>query len=167
MTTPIVKVAIQYYTQSDPRYWSVDNRPLQNINTNLDNLITTVNSMSTAAGITGGSIDGTTIGFTTPSTGAFSTLTSSGVTKLGITSGNILVGTSVDDGINKLQVNGNTKITGVINTNGYTVATLPAGTLGMRAYVTDATAPTYLGALTGGGTVKCPVFYNGTAWVSA
>lgn len=48
----------------------------------------------------------------------------------------------------------------------YTVATLPAGTVGMVAYVTDATAPTYLGALTGGGAVKCPVFYNGTAWVS-
>lgn len=51
----------------------------------------------------------------------------------------------------------------------YTVATLPSGanaTEGMMAYVTDATAPTYLGALTGGGAVKCPVFYNGTIWVS-
>jgi len=54
-----------------------------------------------------------------------------------------------------------------LRTTGYTVATLPAGTIGMRAYVTDATLPTYLGALTGGGAVKCPVFYNGTAWVSA
>lgn len=54
-----------------------------------------------------------------------------------------------------------------IKTGGYTVATLPAGTVGMRAYVTDATAPTYLGALTGGGAVVCPVFYNGAAWVSA
>ena len=50
--------------------------------------------------------------------------------------------------------------------NGYTVATLPAGTVGMRAYVTDATLPTYLGALTGGGTVTCAVLFNGTAWVS-
>lgn len=49
---------------------------------------------------------------------------------------------------------------------GYTVATLPAGTIGMMAYVTDATAPTYLGTLTGGGSVVTPVFYNGTAWVS-
>lgn len=49
----------------------------------------------------------------------------------------------------------------------YTVATLPTGVEGMRVYVTDATAPTYLGTLTGGGAVKCPVFYNGTAWVSA
>lgn len=48
----------------------------------------------------------------------------------------------------------------------YTVATLPAGTIGDTAYVTDATAPTYLGTLTGGGSVVCPVFYNGTAWVS-
>ena len=49
---------------------------------------------------------------------------------------------------------------------GYTVATLPAGTVGDVAYVTDATAPTYLGTLTGGGSVVAPVFYNGSAWVS-
>ena len=55
---------------------------------------------------------------------------------------------------------------GVFNTKGYTVATLPTGVTGQTAYVTDATAPTYLGALTGGGSVLCPVFYNGTIWVS-
>jgi hypothetical protein len=49
---------------------------------------------------------------------------------------------------------------------GFTVATLPAGTIGMRTYVTDAVAPTFLGALTGGGAIKAPVFYNGTAWVA-
>lgn len=50
----------------------------------------------------------------------------------------------------------------------YTVATLPAaGTQGRRAWVTDATLPTFLGTLTGGGAVVCPVFDNGTAWVSA
>lgn len=49
----------------------------------------------------------------------------------------------------------------------YTVATLPAApSTGAMAYVTDATAPTYLGALTGGGAVVTPVFYNGAAWVS-
>lgn len=53
-----------------------------------------------------------------------------------------------------------------VTLKGYTVATLPAGTVGMTAYVTDATAPTYLGTLTGGGAVVTPVFYNGTAWVS-
>lgn len=54
-----------------------------------------------------------------------------------------------------------------VKTAGYTVATLPAGVVGMRAYVTDATAPTWNAALTGGGAVVCPVFYNGAAWVSA
>ena len=60
-------------------------------------------------------------------------------------------------------------ITGTIalELKAYTVASLPAGTVGDRAYVTDATSPTYLGTLTGGGAVTCPVFYNGSAWVSA
>jgi hypothetical protein len=49
---------------------------------------------------------------------------------------------------------------------GYTVATLPAGTIGDVAYVTDALAPTYLAVAVGGGAVTCPVFYNGSAWVS-
>lgn len=53
-----------------------------------------------------------------------------------------------------------------VQPKGYTVATLPAGILGERAYVTDAVAPTYLGTLTGGGAVVCPVFFNGAAWVS-
>lgn len=48
----------------------------------------------------------------------------------------------------------------------YTVATLPAGTVGDKAMVTDATTPTYLGTLTGGGAITCLVFYNGTNWVS-
>jgi hypothetical protein len=48
----------------------------------------------------------------------------------------------------------------------YTVATLPAGTLGDTAFVTDAVSPTYLGTLTGGGFVVCPVFFNGTNWVA-
>lgn len=57
-------------------------------------------------------------------------------------------------------------------TQGYTVATLPATAAagmvtGARAHVTDATAPTYNGALVGGGAVTVPVFYNGAAWVSS
>jgi len=80
-----------------------------------------------AVAITGGTIDGTPIGATTPST---------------------VVATTT-------------------KTNGYTVATLPAGVVGLRAYVTDATTPAYNAALVGGGAVVVPVFYNGTAWVSA
>lgn len=50
---------------------------------------------------------------------------------------------------------------------GYTVATLPAGTEGDTAYVTDALAPAFLAAVVGGGAVKTPVFYNGSAWIGA
>lgn len=49
---------------------------------------------------------------------------------------------------------------------GYTVATLPAGTVGDTAYVTDALAPTFLAAVVGGGAVVTKVFYNGTNWVA-
>lgn len=66
-----------------------------------------------------------------------------------------------------LAVTGTISSTTTIKTGGYTVGTLPAGVTGDRAYVTDATAPTYLGALTGGGAVVCPVFKNASAWVSA
>ena len=53
-----------------------------------------------------------------------------------------------------------------ISTSGYTVATLPSGTIGDTAYVTDAVSPTYLGNLVGGGSIVCPAFYNGTAWIA-
>lgn len=51
----------------------------------------------------------------------------------------------------------------------YTVAGLPTCNVAaklQRAAVTDATSPTYNGALTGGGAVVVPVFCNGTAWTS-
>jgi hypothetical protein len=66
--------------------------------------------------------------------------------------------TGVVEKVNKTTINRLTS---------YTVATLPAGTLGDTAFVTDATAPTYLGTLTGGGAVNCPVFYNGSNWISS
>ena len=47
-----------------------------------------------------------------------------------------------------------------------TVAALPTGSAGLMYIVTDAAAPTYLGALTGGGATVTPVMYNGSAWVS-
>lgn len=58
-------------------------------------------------------------------------------------------------------------VNGTIKTQGYIVSALPAGTVGMRSYVTDQlTACVVAGAsLTGGGGVTCPVFYNGSAWV--
>ncbi len=49
---------------------------------------------------------------------------------------------------------------------GYTVATLPTGTIGDIAYVTDALAPTYLTVVVGGGAIVSPVFFDGTNWVA-
>ena len=54
---------------------------------------------------------------------------------------------------------------------GQTVASLSnnpcnAAARGQLRVVTDATTPTYNGALTGGGAVVVPVFCNGAAWVS-
>lgn len=65
-----------------------------------------------------------------------------------------------------LRVEGVSKFVGIINLQGYTVATLPAGVQGDIAYVTDATAPTYLATVTGGGAVVTPVFFDGTNWVA-
>lgn len=49
----------------------------------------------------------------------------------------------------------------------YTVATLPTGAAGMRAYVTDATATTFMSTVAGTGSNVVPVFHNGTNWVIA
>jgi len=46
-----------------------------------------------------------------------------------------------------------------------TVATLPAGpTRGWCCLVSDASSPTFLATVAGGGTVVTPVFYDGAAW---
>lgn len=57
--------------------------------------------------------------------------------------------------------------TAPVTLRGYTVATLPAGAIGMLAYVTDALAPAFLVAIVGGGAAKSVVFYDGTNWVAA
>jgi len=54
---------------------------------------------------------------------------------------------------------------GVVITGGYTVAALPTGVIGARAYVTDANATTFNSTVAGGGANVVPVFYNGTNWV--
>lgn len=61
--------------------------------------------------------------------------------------------------------NGDYTIPAYPNTT-YLVSTLPAGQLNDIAVVTDATTPTYLGALSGGGTTVTPVWHNGTIWVA-
>jgi hypothetical protein len=51
--------------------------------------------------------------------------------------------------------------------NSHTVSSLPAGVVGAMSYVTDqlTVCPAAGATLTGGGTVTCAAFYNGTAWV--
>jgi hypothetical protein len=75
--------------------------------------------------------------------------------------GEYLVGLTSATGVAKLQVSG------PLQTTGYTVATLPTGTVGMRTYVTDALIPVALATVAGGGSVVVPVFYNGSNWIVA
>ena len=51
----------------------------------------------------------------------------------------------------------------MLQTN-YTVATLPTGVAGQRAYVTDALAPAFGAAVVGGGAVGIPVYKDDTNW---
>lgn len=109
------------------------------------------------------------ITFTTPATGATLTL----VDGKTLTASKTMQLTAADDtGVYTLPTGtatllaANTPITvTTLVTSGYTVAGLPAGTIGMRAYVTNALAPVYLAAVVGGGAVVCPVFYDGAAWI--
>lgn len=80
--------------------------------------------------------------------------------------GTVEIGGTVSMGTNAITSVGAITSSATIKTGGYTVATLPAGTIGMRAYVTDALAPTFLGVLVGGGAVVTPCFYDGTNWVA-
>ena len=70
-----------------------------------------------------------------------------------------------DDSADANITAGSAIFSGPIRLQSYTVATLPAGTQGDRAYVTDALAPAFLVAVAGGGAVVTPVFRNATTWV--
>lgn len=58
-------------------------------------------------------------------------------------------------------------MTSVLRFKSATVAELPpTPTQGDVFLITDALAPTFLVAVVGGGSVRTPVIYNGTAWVA-
>jgi hypothetical protein len=57
-----------------------------------------------------------------------------------------------------------TTVGGVFYSTLYTVATLPTASVGGRSFVTDASAPVFGTAVTGGGAVAVPVYYDGTQW---
>ena len=54
---------------------------------------------------------------------------------------------------------------GILTAIGSTVAALPTGVVGQRAYVTDASSPVFGSAVVGGGAVVIPVFRNATVWI--
>lgn len=66
----------------------------------------------------------------------------------------------------RIKTTGRIVANSTITLKSYTVATLPTGTQGDTAFVTDALAPTYLTAVVGGGAVVTPVFYDGTNWIA-
>jgi hypothetical protein len=113
----------------------------------------------------GGYYNGVGVGGSTYNTGnpIFGVLTSAAQVRFNVTDTGIVttLNNTLDD------ASGNMAALHTIKTGGYTVSTLPSGTIGMRAYVTDQTTscPAVGGALTGGGSVVCPVFYNNSAWV--
>ena len=98
------------------------------------------------------------------------TATFNGTVNANVSNGAVItnIGTGTTTGAVNIGGGSNAVVMGsTVQLKSYTVAGLPAaGTAGRTALVTDATAPTYLGTLTGGGTVKTPVVDNGTAWVS-
>jgi hypothetical protein len=79
--------------------------------------------------------------------------------------GNTRIGGSTDPTV-ALDVTGAIAATTTIKPGGYTVATLPAGIIGMKAYVTDALAPAFLTTLVGGGAAYSGAQYNGANWVA-
>lgn len=105
-------------------------------------------------------------------TGTGNTVLGTGVTGLatGLTN-NIIISNGTGaikaqhDGTNWTFTASASIFTGTVRLKGYIVATLPTGTQGDLAFVTDANATTYNSIVAGGGSNVVKVFYNGTNWV--
>ena len=83
-------------------------------------------------------------------------------------SGGVSIGTTTDAGATNLLVAGRIVSGGVVRLKGYTFATLPAGTQGDKAFITDGAAlPIFRANAAGGGSTVTEVFYNGTAWINS
>lgn len=63
-----------------------------------------------------------------------------------------------------LPLDGSRAMTAPLRQHVYTVGTLPAGAAGYRAFVSDALAPAFGVAVTGGGAVGVPVYHDGAGW---
>jgi len=64
----------------------------------------------------------------------------------------------------KVEADGSVVSTRKVRTGVFTAATLPAGVVGDRAFVSDASTQTFGAVVAGGGTIGTPVYYDGTNW---
>lgn len=65
-------------------------------------------------------------------------------------------------------IGGRLVLNNVVRLKGYTFATLPAGTQGDKAFITDgAASPTFRANAAGGGSTVTEVFFNGTNWINS
>ena len=78
---------------------------------------------------------------------------------------NSVLGTGI---ILDVKLNGTSKFSanyyGITTQTAMTVASLPAGSVGQRSFVTNALAPAFGVAVAGGGAVGVPVYHDGTSW---
>ncbi len=117
------------------------------------------------------SIEGNNI-VTNTSSPTLNTITTTGNIELGHASDTTIARVSAGvvsiEGVNIVTTSSTDTLTNKTLTTpkltGYTVATLPAGVLGMTARVTDALAPAMGVAVAGGGAANAMVWYNGAAW---
>jgi hypothetical protein len=128
---------------------------------------------------TDGSAYGAELRFETTSNGATSrtpwmTLGNNGTLSLAATTASTSTTTGalvVSGGVGiagNINAGGSIAATGTVRTGGYTFATLPTPTQGMRTFITDGAAlPIYMANAAGGSNVVTPVFYNGTNWINA
>jgi hypothetical protein len=74
--------------------------------------------------------------------------------------------TTIGKGADTVTVNSYLNVTGPVTIQTYTVSTLPTGSIGMRASVTDAVTCGFNVYVSGGGSIFCPVIFNGSGWVA-
>jgi len=64
----------------------------------------------------------------------------------------------------KVEADGSVVSTRKVRTGVFTAATLPAGVVGDRAFVSDALTQSFGAVVAGGGAIGTPVYYDGTNW---
>lgn len=100
---------------------------------------------------------------TTPSTTALGSSLRFGACAIGSASITEITRQEVATGLSMFGANVVIDANRIFRRRVFTVATLPAGVVGMSSFVSDALGPTFGAAVVGGGAVQIPVYYDG-AW---